>query len=54
MKEIGIEEARKTLGDLANEVRYTRTDIVLTRNGKPVARIAPLDETEAATETKEK
>ena len=43
-KEVGIEQARKTLGDLANEVRFTGNDIVLTRNGKPVARIAPLEE----------
>jgi prevent-host-death family protein len=42
-KEVGIEQARKTLGDLANEVRYTGADIVLTRNGTPVARIAPLE-----------
>lgn len=38
-KEIGIEQARKNLGDLVNEVRYTNTFITLTRNGKPVARI---------------
>ncbi|MBQ1163303.1 type II toxin-antitoxin system prevent-host-death family antitoxin, partial [Streptomyces sp. A73] len=31
---VGIEEARKTLGDLANEVRYTGTTITLTRHGK--------------------
>lgn len=38
-KEIGIEKARKNLGDLANEVRYTNASIILTRNGKPIARI---------------
>lgn len=43
-REVGIEQARKTLGDLANEVRYSGNDIVLTRNGKPVARLAPLKE----------
>ncbi|MGK3105336.1 type II toxin-antitoxin system Phd/YefM family antitoxin [Streptomyces sp. WAC05858] len=42
-KEVGIEQARKTLGDLVNEVRYSGADITLTRNGKPVARIAPLE-----------
>lgn len=44
-KEIGIEQARKVLGDLANEVRYTGADIILTRKGKPIARIAPLEGT---------
>ncbi|MFE2850531.1 type II toxin-antitoxin system Phd/YefM family antitoxin [Streptomyces lavendulae] len=45
-REVGIEQARKTLGDLANEVRYSGNDIILTRNGKPVARLAPLKETQ--------
>ena len=35
---IGIEEARKTLGDLVTAVQQG-ADIVLTRNGKPAARI---------------
>jgi prevent-host-death family protein len=42
-KEVGIEQARKNLGDLVNEVRYTHTSITLTRNGKPVARITPVE-----------
>lgn len=37
---VGIEQARKTLGDLVTAVQQG-ADIVLTRNGKPVARIAP-------------
>ncbi|MEV7617523.1 type II toxin-antitoxin system Phd/YefM family antitoxin [Streptomyces sp. NPDC089799] len=41
-KEVGIEEARKILGDLVNEVRYSGADVILTRNGKPVARLVPL------------
>ncbi|TFI30180.1 type II toxin-antitoxin system prevent-host-death family antitoxin [Streptomyces sp. 4R-3d] len=48
-KEVGIEDARKTLGDLANEVRYTGASVILTRNGKPVARIAPLEPPMAVT-----
>ncbi|MGW1015561.1 type II toxin-antitoxin system prevent-host-death family antitoxin [Streptomyces niveus] len=48
-KEVGIEDARKTLGDLANEVRYTGTSVILTRNGKQVARIAPLEPAMAIT-----
>lgn len=38
-KEVGIEEARKRLGDLVTAAQQG-TDIVLTRNGKPAARIA--------------
>lgn len=37
-KEVGIEEARKRLGDLVTAARQG-TDIVLTRNGKPAARL---------------
>ncbi len=38
MKVIGIEEARKTLGDVANEIFYGvhEDPVVLTRNGTPV------------------
>ena len=42
-KEIGIEQARKTLGEIVNQVRYTHTPMTLTRNGKPVARIVPVE-----------
>jgi prevent-host-death family protein len=42
-KHIGIEEARKTLGPLVDEAR-AGTEIVLTRHGKPIARIAPHEE----------
>ncbi|GAB3205313.1 hypothetical protein SAMN02745673_00923 [Marinactinospora thermotolerans DSM 45154] len=44
-REIGIEEARKILGDLASEAGYLGRSIILTRKGKPIARIAPLKET---------
>lgn len=45
-KRVGIEQARKVLGDLVNEIRFSPfgTDVILTRNGSPVARIAPLME----------
>lgn len=36
-KQVGIEEARKTLGTLVNEVQYTGRGITLTRSGTPVA-----------------
>ncbi|MFD8949490.1 type II toxin-antitoxin system Phd/YefM family antitoxin [Streptomyces xanthophaeus] len=45
IKRVGIEQARKSLGDLTNEVRFSLdTTVVLTRNGQPVARIAPVME----------
>ncbi|MDA8371437.1 MAG: type II toxin-antitoxin system Phd/YefM family antitoxin [Nocardiopsaceae bacterium] len=40
---VGIEQARKVLGELVNQVRYTGRPIVLTRNGRPAARLAPLE-----------
>jgi prevent-host-death family protein len=42
-KEVGIEEARKRLGDLVTAVQQG-TDVVLTRNGKPAARIVAIKE----------
>jgi prevent-host-death family protein len=37
-KEVGIETARKTLGDLVTQVQQG-ADIILTRNGKPAVRL---------------
>ncbi|MBM0257036.1 type II toxin-antitoxin system Phd/YefM family antitoxin [Micromonospora sp. 4G55] len=42
-KEVGIEEARKRLGDLVTAAQQG-TDIILTRNGKPAARIVCVQE----------
>jgi prevent-host-death family protein len=42
-KHIGIEDARKTLGDLVTAARYGHTTVI-TRNGKPAARIVPIEE----------
>lgn len=42
-KNVGIEEARKTLGDLVTAAQQG-DDIVITRNGKPAARIVPIEE----------
>lgn len=42
-QEVGIEEARKRLGDLVTAVQQG-ADVVLTRNGKPAARIVPIEE----------
>jgi prevent-host-death family protein len=40
----GIKEARPKLGDLINEMQVGGGDIVLTRNGKPAARLIPYRE----------
>lgn len=40
---VGIEQARKTLGDLVTAVQQG-ADIVITRNGKPVVRLAKFQE----------
>ena len=40
-RSVSIVEARRQLGRLAEEVRRTRQPIVLTRRGRPVARISP-------------
>jgi len=42
-REIGIEEARKTLGDIVASVRHTGQSVILTKNGKPAARIVPVE-----------
>jgi antitoxin (DNA-binding transcriptional repressor) of toxin-antitoxin stability system len=47
--EIGIEQARKTLGDLANRAQIAGETTYLTRNGRRIARIAPLEETVTTT-----
>jgi len=40
-RSISIVNARRQLGRLAEEVRRTGRPVVLTRRGRPVARIAP-------------
>ncbi|MCX4682554.1 type II toxin-antitoxin system Phd/YefM family antitoxin [Streptomyces sp. NBC_01433] len=48
-KKVGIEKARGILGELVAEVCASGTDVVLTRNGKPVARITALEDTTVTT-----
>ncbi len=39
-KQIGVEEARKTLGELVDAIRYgTTTEVIITRYGRPAARL---------------
>jgi antitoxin (DNA-binding transcriptional repressor) of toxin-antitoxin stability system len=43
MTEIGIEEARKSLGDIANRAALAGQITYLTRNGKRIAAIVPME-----------
>lgn len=38
-KRVGLEEARKTLGNLVNEVTYQGARVILTKKGRAVAEI---------------
>lgn len=41
---VSIEEARKRLGDYVTAAALTGTTTIITRNGRPAARIAPLED----------
>jgi prevent-host-death family protein len=43
MAEIGVTEARDRLGQLVNRAEYNDERVVLTRNGRAVAAIVPVD-----------
>jgi antitoxin (DNA-binding transcriptional repressor) of toxin-antitoxin stability system len=43
---VGIEQARATLGDIANRAHLQGTSTYLTRNGKPIAAVVPVDRAE--------
>lgn len=49
--EVSIENARKKIGDLANAAHLAGTTTIITRNGRPVARITPLEDTMTTTTT---
>ena len=42
-REVGVETARKTLGELATDAAVSRQITVLTSHRRPVAAIVPLD-----------
>jgi prevent-host-death family protein len=46
---IGIEDARKNLGPIVHRVQHGGVEIILTRNGKPVAKLVPIPPDEPAT-----
>ena len=44
MEQISADDARKNFAELLNEVRYQGKQFVITRRGKPLAKLAPLEE----------
>lgn len=50
-EEVSLEEARKRLGNLVDEVRYTRRAVIITRHGKPVARLVPMEDSDEIDQT---
>jgi hypothetical protein len=43
VRDTGIEQARKTLGEIANRAEFAREITFLTRNGRRIAAVVPLD-----------
>ena len=43
IREITAMEARKSLGELLNEVKYGKNSIIIKRAGKPIAAIIDVD-----------
>ncbi|MEE9219654.1 MAG: type II toxin-antitoxin system Phd/YefM family antitoxin [Acidobacteriota bacterium] len=46
MTRLGITEVRKVLPDAINRVAYTRERVVISRNGKDVAALVPMEDLE--------
>ena len=47
MRRVGVLEAKTNLSALLDDVEATGEDIVITRHGRPVARLSPERETES-------
>jgi prevent-host-death family protein len=50
MKYLNVQETDSTLTSLLDEVTATKAEIVITRNGIPVARIVPCEEEQKTTQ----
>ncbi|GHE42014.1 hypothetical protein GCM10017673_50270 [Streptosporangium violaceochromogenes] len=44
MEQISADDARKNFAELLNEVRYQGKHVMITRRGKPVAKLVPLSD----------
>lgn len=47
--EVGVEEARKSLGDLVSRVAYAGDRYVITRHGRPMAALVPVTDQDNTT-----
>lgn len=47
--EVGVEEARKNLGELVNRVAYAGERYVITRHGRPMAALVPVTDNQSDT-----
>jgi prevent-host-death family protein len=47
MDSMPVEHARRHFADLLDQVRYERKEIVITRHGKPIAKLVPVTEEDA-------
>lgn len=45
---MSAEDARRNFADLLNEVRYQGKEVVITRHGKPVAKLVPVPDDSSA------
>ena len=46
MRSISVSESRKEMGDLVSEVCFTKNRVVISRHGKPVAVLVPVEDAE--------
>ncbi len=46
-KRLAISDVRKMLTELVDRAAYQNQEVIITRNGKPMARIAPLTDDQA-------
>lgn len=44
MEQMSTDDARRNFAELLNEVRYQGKHVMITRRGKPVAKIVPIAE----------
>ena len=54
MRSVSVSESRKEMGDLVNEVCFTKERVVLNRHGKPVAVIVSVEDAELLAELEDR
>lgn len=48
MEQMTAEEARRAFADLLNRVGFQGEQILITRHGKPIAKLVPVEEDDAS------